>query len=53
MRTLALLLNDFRKQISGIDTSIDENYLRLPKYLLYEKLDDLELKLNDLFIANK
>ena len=36
------ILNQFINKIHGIDTSIDENYFRIPRYLFYEAIEELK-----------
>ena len=53
MKTISSILNHFISRIRGADTSIDENYIRIPTYLFYEILEETKQMLLDLFIANK
>ena len=36
------ILNQFMNKIHTYDTSIDENYFRIPRYLFYEAIEELE-----------
>ena len=36
------ILNQFMNKIHTDDTSIDENYFRIPRYLFYEAIEELE-----------
>lgn len=39
------IINKFINKIHGIDTSIDENYFRVPRYLMYEIIEEFEKEL--------
>ena len=53
MNSLTQIFKSFISRIKGIDTSMNRNYLRLPKDLFFEIVEELRLQLTDLFIANK